>query len=85
MTTKRRTTTGITQKYFILLAHLPKDTGHPDFKTGELLPCEWHIYSESELPRAESVLARYRDVYHSVQFREISAHSAESELELLAK
>ena len=62
----------MTTKYYILLAHLPADTGKPEFKTGELSACEWHIYSEKELTRALDKFAYYKTVFKNVQLRECS-------------
>lgn len=61
------------KKHYILLAHLPFDPTSPEF-TGDwaLLPCEWTIYEEKEVPRMLAIAEKYRTLYRSVQIREIS-------------
>ena len=62
----------MTTNYYILLAHLPKDTGMPEFKKGEVGACEWHIYTERELPRAKAKMAYYETLFSNVQLRSCS-------------
>lgn len=57
---------------YILLAHLPKDTGLPEFKTGEVGACEWHVYGENEMPRALAKKEYYERLFSSVQLRSCS-------------
>lgn len=57
-------------KQYILLAHLPKDA---NFTPSELLgSVEWHIYTESEIPRMMVKKAYYETIFHSVDVRECS-------------
>lgn len=62
----------MTTQHYILLAHLPKDTDLPEFKKGEVGTCEWHIYTEKELPRAKAKMSYYGTLFHSVQLRSCS-------------
>ena len=62
----------MTTQEYILVAHLPKDTDLPEFKRGEVGSCEWHIYTESELPRALAKKAYYETLFSDVQLRSCS-------------
>lgn len=65
-------------KQYILLAHLPKDA---NFTPSELLGyVEWHIYTESEIPRMMREKAYYETIFHSVSVRECSDVLSEREL-----
>jgi hypothetical protein len=62
----------MTTQQYILLAHMPKDTDLPEFKLGEVGSCEWHIYSEKELPWAMKKKAYYETLFRNVQLRSCS-------------
>jgi len=60
-------------KRYILLAHLPINDDLGEFRAiHDLLPCEWRIYSESEVPRLLRDEERWRKLFREVQIREVS-------------
>jgi hypothetical protein len=67
----------MTTKQYILLAHLPKK-GFTIQDFGE--PTEWHIYTESEIPRMLAKKAYYEEIFNAVYIRECSDVLSEREL-----
>lgn len=64
---------GSMKKLYVLMAHLPINKDLKEFVAVHgLFPCEWRIYSESELPRLLRDEERWRVLYREVQVREVS-------------
>ncbi len=68
-----RTDKGGMKKLYVLMAHLPINKDLREFTAvHRLFPCEWRIYTESELPRLLRDEERWRVLYREVQVREVS-------------
>ena len=66
----------LVSKWYILLAHTPINADDEAFVEDALLPCEWRIYSETEVPRLLREQERWRKLYREVQVREVSGKIA---------
>ena len=65
------------RKWYVLMAHLPINKDYEEFTAIHgLFPCEWRIYSETEVPRLLREQERWRKLYREVQVREVSGKIA---------
>lgn len=71
-------------KQYVLMAHLPinKDIGE-FIAVHRLYPCEWRVYSESEVPRLLRDEERWRKLYREVQVRECSEVFSDGQIQML--
>jgi len=71
-------------KQYVLMAHLPINKDLGEFvAVHQLHPCEWRIYSESEVPRLLRDEERWRKLYREVQVREVSEVFGDEQIQIL--
>ena len=71
-------------KQYVLMAHLPINKDLGEFvAVHQLYPCEWRIYSESEVPRLLRDEERWRKLYREVQVREVSEVFGDEQIQIL--
>lgn len=71
-------------KQYVLMAHLPINKDLREFTAIHgLSPCEWRIYSGSEVPRLLRDEERWRKLYREVQVREVSEVFGDEQIQIL--